>query len=78
MRDSRLTLWQNPPSGVSCPVCHGPTYEHAEEVDIGVGVQRFIVGYECQTCGSFPVCNSCGVIEFPGKEHHYWCKLVTP
>lgn len=60
-----------------CPIC-GTTdaVECADEVDIGVGVQRFIWGYVCKQCGEIPVCRDCGAcIASPG-DHMVWCRDV--
>ncbi len=46
----------------------------AEEVDIGVGIQRCIVGYECECGGREIVCLDCGCIE---PDHEKWCAVIT-
>ncbi len=43
-----------------CPKCNGPAEIFRDEVDIGVGVQSFIVGCECPKCGHLTVCPHCG------------------
>jgi len=56
---------------VNCPLCNCPDcVECADEVDIGVGIQRHVYGYECQHCGQIPVCNTCGAV---GDDHAKWC-----
>lgn len=56
---------------MNCPHCDAPGCEEcADEVDIGVGVQRFVFGYDCPVCGQLPVCRTCGGI---GDEHTKWC-----
>ena len=48
-----------------------PSYE---EVDIGVGVQKHLVGWECPEHGGLcGVCSSCGVAEKVGYTHQVWC-----
>lgn len=39
----------------TCPKCYGPALELADEVDIGVGLQRHVYGYECPSCGEVSV-----------------------
>jgi hypothetical protein len=59
---------------VKCPICgRVDTEECAEEVDIGVGVQRHIWGYVCATCGELPVCSHCGAVGDDAKDHFMWC-----
>ena len=37
---------------MNCPVCGNPNcVEEADEVDIGIGVQRRVIGWECPECG---------------------------
>jgi hypothetical protein len=48
-----------------------PVYE---EVDIGVGVQQFLVAWECYEHGGIcGVCYGCGVPERVGSTHRSWC-----
>jgi hypothetical protein len=57
---------------MNCPKCNQPgAIECADEVDIGVGVQKFVFGYECQQCGPIVVCRSCGAPDF--QPHAKWC-----
>lgn len=57
---------------MNCPKCNQNCCEElAEEVDIGVGIQKHVFGYECEACGQFSVCNNCGAIE--GVPHASWC-----
>ena len=59
---------------MNCPVCNlGDVEECADEVDIGVGVQRFVWGYSCKNCGEIPVCRECGALGKDAKEHFSWC-----
>ena len=46
-----------------------------EDVDIGVGVQRFLTGWECLEHGGIcGVCGSCGVPDKVGYTHRSWCR----
>jgi predicted RNA-binding Zn-ribbon protein involved in translation (DUF1610 family) len=55
-----------------CPRCNLEGCEEcAEEVDIGVGLQRFVYGYECPKCGALARCDTCGTIT---NEHAEWCQ----
>ena len=57
---------------VSCPKCGLPEAVLVEEeVDIGVGIQKFTVGWECDQCGQLTACTGCGVAL--GTEHREWC-----
>ncbi len=60
-----------------CPHCKAELEGEHEEVDIGVGVQTFLVGWRCPNgCPfGFGVCNSCGVPELPDVVHHKWCQV---
>jgi hypothetical protein len=56
---------------VECPKCHKPIAEEiVEEVDIGVGIQRFVTGWACGDCGLIATCNGCGR---PEPDHAKWC-----
>lgn len=56
-----------------CPSCQGSLQPIHEEVDIGVGVQKFLVGYECGECGGqLLVCNACGCV-LDHEPHTQWC-----
>jgi hypothetical protein len=56
-----------------CPVCGNPEAEEcAEEVDIGVGMQRHVWGFECPTCGQIPVHWCCGGV----NTHPAWCNYA--
>lgn len=58
---------------MNCPICNKPNCEEiADEVDIGVGIQKYVYGYECQDCGQLSICHSCGGIE----EHNAWCPIL--
>ena len=57
---------------VECPKCGCKEAEEiVEEVDIGVGVQRFVVGYICPKCREFSICSGCGAPE--GTACERWC-----
>lgn len=46
---------------MKCPQCNADGCEAlTEEVDIGVGIQSYVWGYECKDCGQIPVCGECG------------------
>ena len=61
----------NPPVTCSCGREADPCYE---EVDIGVGVQRFLNGWECYEHGGIcGTCNGCGVADRVGCTHRSWC-----
>jgi len=58
---------------VSCPKCGLPeTVLIEEEVDIGVGIQKFVVGWDCDQCGRLIACVSCGAAL--GTQHNKWCE----
>lgn len=64
---------------MNCLICNKEgCSELANEVDIGVGVQRHIFGFECIECGQMSVCSVCGAI---GEQpHRLWCsdfKMIT-
>lgn len=66
---------------MTCPKCHSEQCEEvAEEVDIGVGVQKFVIGAECQRCGPLTVCNGCGRWDFQRvtEGHASWCPTIRP
>ena len=53
--------------------CGAPMTELVEEVDIGVGVQRHIRGYECPACGEqIALRDCCGSVV--GAAHRSWCE----
>lgn len=59
---------------IVCPDCGRPLDPVNEEVDIGVGVQTFLVAYECFEHGGIcGVCFGCGVPHLDGFEHRSWC-----
>ena len=59
----------------TCPRCGGPDFEIiAEEVNIGVGVQTFVRGGECRTCGPLARCPQCGSWE---ETHATWCSALA-
>jgi len=65
----------------TCPVCKQPKCFNPwiEEVDIGVGVQTFLRGGECNHCGQITKCPTCSSFT---NEHESWCedlkKLTLP
>lgn len=60
---------------MKCPKCgKEDADELANEVDIGVGIQKHIYGYECPDCGNISVCSSCGSLDF--QPHADWCDEV--
>lgn len=62
---------KNPPVTCACGREGAPCYE---EVDIGVGVQRFQTGWECPEHGGIcGTCNGCGIADRVGYTHESWC-----
>lgn len=60
-----------------CPECGAETEAIIEEVDIGVGIQQFTVGYECLEHGGLcGICYGCGVPQMPGVECRTWCPEI--
>jgi hypothetical protein len=60
---------------MKCPKCNQEGVEElSNEVDIGVGVQKFVYGYECPTCGQIGVCGECGALDF--QLHSRWCSVL--
>lgn len=37
---------------MKCPICFKDAEELAEEVDIGVGIQKYVIGIDCPAYGS--------------------------
>lgn len=61
------------PDTCNCPKCNQSGCEIlAHEVDIGVGIQRHVYGFDCATCGQISVCDECGQPDF--LPHAKWCK----
>jgi hypothetical protein len=61
----------------NCPKCGKPDcLVVAEEVDIGVGTQKHIFGFECDVCGPLGVCSFCGSPE--GVPHASFCQEKVP
>ena len=56
-----------------CPKCGTHKLQEViEEVDIGVGVQKHLLGWECCECGlAIAACAQCGSPE--GERHLSWC-----
>ena len=49
---------------MSCNKCGGDLERLTEGVDIGVGTQEFLIGYECIACHwIFDSCTDCGICE---------------
>ena len=45
-----------------------------DEVDIGVGIQTFVTGWECEEHGTIcGLCSGCGIACVDGAEHREWC-----
>lgn len=61
---------------VLCPICNALAEEVSEEIDIGVGVQKFVTGWECPQCGPIAIRNCCGTVELAGHPHATWCQAV--
>ena len=60
---------------VTCPTCGREAEPVYEEVDIGVGIQRFHVAWECREHGGIcGVCYGCGIPDRVGETHASWCK----
>ena len=58
---------------VTC-ACGREADPYYEEVDVGVGVQRFLAGWECPEHGGIcGVCGSCRVADRVGYTHRSWC-----
>ena len=56
-----------------CPKCGGHDVdEWADEVDIGVGVQRHVRGIECATCGQIALLDCCRAWDF--QPHTEFCE----
>lgn len=61
-----------------CPRCAAPCHGMYEEVDIGVGVQRHFVGWECDACEEYTTaCNTCGVAVLGDVAHKSWCSELA-
>jgi hypothetical protein len=57
---------------MNCPKCNRPGCEEViDEIDIGVGIQKHTIGFECPDCGNIGICNECGAPDF--KPHSNWC-----
>lgn len=62
-----------------CPICRRAGDVAYEEVDIGVGIQKFAIGWDCPEHG--PICGACfgcGVPMVEGVEHYSWCRDAFP
>jgi hypothetical protein len=58
---------------VTC-ACGREADPYYEEVDVGVGVQHFLTGWECPEHGGIcGVCGSCGIADRVGYTHRSWC-----
>ena len=61
---------------MNCPKCNQPgASECADEVDVGVGLQKHVWGYECPKCEAIAVCADCGALDFNGCAK--WCPSRT-
>lgn len=57
---------------MNCPKCNEPGCSKVtDEVDIGVGIQVRVLGYECPNCGNIAVCDECGALDF--QTHLRYC-----
>ncbi len=55
---------------MNCALCEHELTILEDEVDIGVGTQKHIIGAECSNCGElYAACNYCGSVE----GHENWC-----
>jgi hypothetical protein len=62
---------------VTCPLCNQKLAEElCDEVDIGVGVQKHVFGYECEACGQIGICSECGIPD--GLPHASFCRSKPP
>lgn len=70
---------------MTCPICGGVVEVIEDEVDIGVGVQKFLRGIVCATCGEFAACDYCGALHArlnPNGDvtdyapHATWCESL--
>jgi len=60
---------------VTCTTCGREAEPVYEEVDIDVGIQRFLVAWECREHGGIcGVCYGCGIPDRVGETHASWCK----
>jgi hypothetical protein len=56
---------------MTCLKCEVEMLLITREVDLGVGVQDFAVGWECPTCGGeYTACPGCGEAL---PDHFAWC-----
>jgi predicted RNA-binding Zn-ribbon protein involved in translation (DUF1610 family) len=56
---------------IPCPKCKTPAVPEYLEVDIGVGVQRWLEGVDCPKCGQVGVCKDCRAHD--EQEHAEHC-----
>lgn len=61
-------------TNITCPVCSTVLEPVYDDVDIGVGLQRFLAFYECSNCGQLPICYGCHVVEAGDWKHETWCE----
>jgi len=55
---------------MTCPRCGSEDgHKLYEEVDIGLGVQTYVYGYDCPECGQVAFCTACGAVD----GHEAWC-----
>jgi len=62
---------------MNCPGCQSDKLRVIEdEVDIGVGIQKHLIGWECEVCGhQIGACSFCGHPDF--EPHSKWCDRET-
>ena len=56
-----------------CPKCKGAAQSVEDRIDIGIGEQVRLLGWDCPNCGLTTRCERCGVPEIVGIEHQKWC-----
>lgn len=62
---------------MKCPRCNADNFfEVEEEVDIGVGNLKHLLGGKCPMCGNINLCSFCGEWETTsGINHKPWCDV---
>lgn len=62
-------------NNVNCKGCGATDCQViSEEVDIGVGAQVHILGYECPVCGPHTICDTCGT--WDTEPCPAWCQEI--
>lgn len=60
---------------MKCRACGAADCEIvSEDVDIGVGVQTHVLGYDCPVCGPHTICNTCGA--WDTDKCPQWCEDI--